>query len=338
MSDYIAFDTFAGNVIDVYQRDKEGFWELALAPFLDDKPINPKNITLGLRFGAWFSGLEKDSQKLLNSYSLEYGMDIASLASFRLQYLKDAYPVFAFLAVWMYERNLSEQLEKFGDILALATLAVSGYSILDSNIDTDKPIPVEILIAELLISEYERLSLSVFGECAVNMDILARMKRLFLKAEIREKSTRWKTSPYVKDYPKQLGAKAANAVSPFMLSLEKAGKIRFLEDYWNVFLSFGAAIQMIDDWEDLEEDVSNGHYSWLTLDYEKYYGCNNRGFLFETIRDDKELVRKTFDTCLDLLDDARRTCHSLGDLAIEKLVDVTEARVRSYYRSRFKIF
>jgi hypothetical protein len=50
-----------------------------------------------------------------------------------------------------------------------------------------------------------------------------------------------------------------------MLSLERLGKASLIEDYWEVFLLFGAAIQMIDDWNDLEDDLANGHYSYVTL-------------------------------------------------------------------------
>ena len=36
-----------------------------------------------------------------------------------------------------------------------------------------------------------------------------------------------------------------------MLSLERLGKASLIDQYWQVFLLFGAAIQMIDDWQDL---------------------------------------------------------------------------------------
>ena len=103
---------------------------------------------------------------------------------------------------------------------------------------------------------------------SVNLDIMHRMRSLFLEAEIREKAMRWKASPYRLDDPKQLGAKGANSVTPFMLSLERLGKASLIDAYWEVFLLFGAAIQMIDDWKDLEGDLAIGHYSYVTLGYE----------------------------------------------------------------------
>ena len=44
--------------------------------------------------------------------------------------------------------------------------AVAGYGILDENVDSDTPSPVEILTAQALIAEYETLALQIFGHSA----------------------------------------------------------------------------------------------------------------------------------------------------------------------------
>ena len=52
-----------------------------------------------------------------------------------MQYLKDAYPIFAFLAVWLDEQGLSDLTDRFSDILKAGVFAVAGYGILDANVD-----------------------------------------------------------------------------------------------------------------------------------------------------------------------------------------------------------
>lgn len=53
-----------------------------------------------------FKGLNDEAQQILKSFSSRYDLDISKWESNRVQYFKDAYPVFAFLAVWMDEEGL----------------------------------------------------------------------------------------------------------------------------------------------------------------------------------------------------------------------------------------
>jgi hypothetical protein len=71
--------------------------------------------------------------------------------------------VFAFLGVWMDEEGLSDLLENLGDILRAGRYAVAGYGILDAKVDSEYPFPVEILVAQALIGEYEALALCIIG-------------------------------------------------------------------------------------------------------------------------------------------------------------------------------
>jgi hypothetical protein len=99
----------------------------------------------------------------LRDFSAPLGFDVTKWKSNRLQYFKDAYPVFAFLAVWMDEEGLDEFVNNFGEILRAGVFAVAGYGILDVNVDSDAPSSVEILTAQALIAEYETLALRIFG-------------------------------------------------------------------------------------------------------------------------------------------------------------------------------
>ena len=269
-----AFGRFAPSILRVYHRDKEAFWKAVMAPFL----LNQVSLLAWLQhlpvdFGllSAFKGLDDEARQVLKEFSTPLGLDVTKWDSNRAQYFKDAYPVFAFLAVWMDEEGLIDFLENFDSILRAGVFAVAGYGILDANVDSDAPSPVEILTAQALIAEYETLALHIFGVSRVNLEILQRMRTLFLGAEIKEKTMRGKSSPYRLENPKDLGTKGANAVTPFMLSLERLGKASLIDDYWEVFLLFGAAIQMIDDWTDLEKDLAVGHYSYVTLGFDKLH-------------------------------------------------------------------
>ena len=335
-----AFERFAPAILQIYHRDKEAFWTAVMAPFLANQVsflewLQHIKVDVGLL--SAFRGLDDQAKQLLQDFSAPLGFDVTKWKSNRLQYFKDAYAVFAFLAVWMDEEGLTELVNNFGDILRAGVFAVAGYGILDANVDSDAPSPVEILTAQALIAEYETLALRIFGISEVNLDIMQRMRTLFLEAEIREKTTRGRASPYRLDNPKDLGAKGANSVTPFMLSLERLGKASLLDDYWEVFLLFGAAIQMIDDWNDLENDLANGHYSFVTLGFDQLHQLNDPKKIAQILRDDKKRVHDTYTCSKEMIAQSRAILRSLNDPCLVRLVDVTEARLDSFFRKELKM-
>jgi hypothetical protein len=335
-----AFERFAPAILRVYHRDKEAFWKAVMAPFLADNIsllawLGHLKVDVGLL--SAFKGLDDEARQILKDFSSPLGFDVTQWKSNRIQYFKDAYPVFAFLAVWMDEEGLTDLLENFGNILRAGVFAVAGYGILDENVDRDTPSPVEILTAQTLIAEYETAALHTFGVSKVNLDILQKMRTLFLQAEIKEKSMRHKASPYELDNPKQLGAKGANAVTPFMMSLERLGKADLIDDYWEVFLLFGAAIQMIDDWTDLEKDLAAGHYSYVTLGFEHLQECNDAKKIAQLLREDKKRVHDTYTCSKEMIVQTRSILKRLNDSCLVRLVDVTEMRLDSFFRKELKM-
>lgn len=335
-----AFARFAPAILQVYQRDKEAFWAAVLAPFLENG-ISLRawlhHLPVDVRLLAAFRGLDEAARQTLRDFSAPLGFDLTEWPSNRSQYLKDAYPIFAFLAVWMDDVGLPEFLARFDDVLRAGVFAVAGYGILDANVDSDAPSPVEVLTANALIAEYESLALRVFGVSAVNLDILHRMRTLFLQAEIREKAMRHKGSPYRLENPEQLGAKGANAVTPFMLSLERLGKAHQINDYWQVFLLFGAAIQMIDDWADLESDLAVGHYSFVTLGDQTLPTPLDPMVYAASLRGNVQRVRETHEVSKKMIAQARNILSQLDDQHLVRLVDVTELRLDSYFRKQLKL-
>ena len=335
-----SFKKFAPAILTIYKRDKELFWATIMSQFLSDQFFiknSWQKIKLGVELVSVFNALNKDAKNILNAYFKPLDIDINKWKSNRNSYFEDAYPIFAFLVVWMYEVGLTGLLNKFDDILKAGVFAVSGYGILDANVDGQEPSPVEILAAQALISEYETLAIRTFGITEINLEIMHKMRTLFLQAEIREKICRGKCSPYTKDNPKECGAKGANAVTPFMLALEQLNKTDQIDKYWEVFLLFGAAIQIIDDWTDLENDLTAGHYSYLTLGFGKTIKTSDLKTISKMLRTNEKLIEKTYNEGIHLINQSRKILKELNDPTLERLVDVTELRLKAYFSKELKM-
>lgn len=334
-----AFEKFAPAILQVYHRDKEAFWAAVMAPFLANRVSLAnwlQNLQVDVRLLSAIRGLDEDTIQTLKEFSAPLGFDITKWKSNRLQYFKDAYPMFAFLAVWIDEVGLSDLLAIFDEILQAGVFAVAGYGILDENVDSDTPSPVEVLTAQALIAEYESRTLQIFGVSKTNLDIMQRMRTLFLIAEIKEKHLRHKASPYRLENPKELGTKGAHAVTPFMLCLERLGKAALIDDYWEVFLLFGSAIQMIDDWDDLEKDLTAGHYSYVTLGFEGLDKIKDSKKIAQIMREDEKRVRDTYTCSKEMIAESRAILARLNDTMLVRIVDVTELRLDSFFRKEFK--
>lgn len=338
MQKYTAFKNFAPAILKVYRRDREAFWSAVMAPFLaNDFSILKwwQHLKIDVELLAAFRGLDNEARQILRDFSAPLGIDVTTWKSNRVQYFKDAYPVFAFLVVWMDEAGLGDFLEHFDDILRSAVFGVAGYGIMDENVDGSLPSPVEILTSQALIAEYEAVVLNVFGVTSINLNILHHMRSIFLAAEIKEKNVRGKASPYGWEHPEDCGAKGAHVVTPFMLSLERLGRAHLIEDYWRVFLLFGAVIQIIDDWTDLENDLAVGHYSLMTLNVENVRTAEPRK-LAQQLRTDVKCIRETHRVSKEMIAESRSILARLNDPFLVRLVDVTELRLDAYFRKELK--
>jgi hypothetical protein len=338
MNNFKHFNGFAPAIIKTYRQDKEAFWKAVFTPFLANKISLGgwlSNISVDIRLLNAFRGLDEDACQLMREFSAPFGFDITTWQSNRLQYFKDAYAVFAFLAVWMDEMHLDGLTSRFGEILQAGVFAVAGYGILDENVDSSSGLPVEILTAQALIAEYEYRVLNIYGVTPVNLGILHKMRRLYLEAEIKEKQARGKSSPYILERPEDCGSKGANAVAPFMLCLEKLDRVGQIDAYWQVFLLFGASIQVIDDWEDLEKDLAAGHYSYVTLGSKYFDPTIDPATNAARMRGDVIHARTTYDRSQAMIDRSREILRQLDDQYLGRLVDITELRLKKFFRTEF---
>jgi len=334
------FTEFAPAILKVYRRNKEALWSAVLAPFLADSVSLFdwwKHLAVDLELLAAFRGLDNEARQILREFSVPLGIDVTRWESNRLQYFKDAYPIFAFLVIWMSEMGLDDLLARFDDVLRSAVFGVAGYGILDENVDSNAPVPVEVLTSQALVAEYEALVLNVFGVTPTNLNILHKMRSIFLAAEVKEKNLRWKSSPYNLQNPRECGAKGAHVVTPFMLGLERLGRAHLIDDYWQVFLLFGAVIQIIDDWSDMEKDLAIGHYSLVTLGVKDLPRTDSQiEVLAKKLRTDQARIQENYHVCQKMLTEARAILARIDDPILTRLVDITGLRLESYFQKELK--
>ncbi|MEF2967568.1 hypothetical protein V3851_17205 [Paenibacillus sp. M1] len=338
------FDEFASRILRLYHGGKEDFWNAVMTPFLSDATILAKwkNRKVGLELLNIFKTVDRERKRFLTEYTLPLGFDVSRWQSLNKkdEYFKDAYPVYAFLVIWMEEVGLADNLNAFGDLLRAVVYGIAGYGILDVQVDGGRFSPVELLTAHKLIAEYEAGILRHFGTTEVNLNILHRIRAQFLDAEIKEKMLRGQSSPYEKDKPIECGFKAAHLLTPFMLSLERLGKSDAIDAYFEVFFLFGAVIQIIDDLKDLEEDLSIGHFTYITIDSDAvtlYQKGHKPGEIAKKLLKDERRLKTIHAACKQLLAEANRILQALNDPFLARIVDVTELRLDAYFRRDLKL-
>jgi hypothetical protein len=334
------FDVFASRVLEVYHVDTEAFWSAVMAPFLSNTTVISliKHKRVGLELMTLFKELDLERKRFLKEYSTSWGSDVNQWKSLlkKEEYFKDAYPIYAFLVIWMDHQNMTHQLSKFGDLLRAVMYGIAGYGILDVIVDEKNFSPVELLCAHQLIAEYETTILNTFGVSKANLFILHHIRNQFLNSEIKEKSCRMIKSPYIKEYPIECGFKAAHLLTPFMLSLEQLNKSHLTDDYFRVFFLFGAVIQIIDDLKDLEDDLSIGHFSYITLDSDALIqfkkGRKPRDIARSLLGDEKRL-QDIYHNCSEMIDQAMVMLQTLEDDLLARIVHVTDLRLKAFFRN-----
>jgi hypothetical protein len=332
-----AFDEFASKVLATYHEGEEEFWSDVMTTFLTDSTNGKSEFPRSsLELMGLFIAIDYHRRKFLKDYTTPLGFDINEWKSLNLKdkYYRDAYPIYAFLAIWMEENGLTDSLHSFGDMLRGVVYGIAGYGVLDVIVDGGDFSAVELLTAQKLIAEYETMMLKTFGVTEINLSILQQLRDRFLKAEIKEKSVRGEASPYDKEKPIDCGTKAAHLLTPFMLSLERLGKADLIDTYFEVFNSFGAVIQILDDIKDLEDDISIGHFSYVTLGtrtiplYKEGYSAKE---ITNMLLDDQQHLTNIYLTCKKLIKYSNEILLELKDPFLARIVDVTALRLDSFF-------
>jgi hypothetical protein len=120
-----------------------------------------------------------------------------------------------------------------------------------------------------MIDRQEGIFLDQFGHTQYACHLLSETKQQYFASEIKEKSLRWKVSPYSLDKPVECAYKAAPLFLPYALGLAAQGRQELTPVYKEIFESIMAVSQIIDDLGDLEADIEHGHFSLATVGIEQ---------------------------------------------------------------------
>ncbi len=282
-----------------------------------------------------FHTFDEAVDSVLQAFAAQQGYDLSESRNYQRRmeegYFQVVYPAVILYMVWLDREGQQRALENLGKFFQSTMLGVAGYMILDTNLDEQKLDAAEILLSLSFIQEHDRLLLETFDFDLSDYELLNRFKQLYLKAEIKEKQSRYVQSPYSKDHPEDCGYKAVHAYLPFFLLLNKSGKADQIDDYLQLFYEWGAPLQIMDDIMDLEEDLKNGHYSYPTLGFEKEIASQSPGELAMIIRSDKQHLQRLRRVCQNLMARSRNRCSQLRADLFGYFVDLLGARLDAFF-------
>ncbi len=277
---------------------------------------------------------------VLQAFADRQGFDLSESSNYRRRmeegYFRVTYPAIVMYMVWLDREGQQKAIEYLGKLFRSTMLGVAGYMMLDSDLDEQKQNSPEILLSLSFIQEHDRLLLECFDFDVAVYELLNRFKQLYLRAEIKEKRSRFTKSPYTIDHPEDCGYKAVHAYLPFFLLLEKSGKADQIEDYLEFFYEWGAPLQIMDDIIDLEEDLNNGHYSYPTLGFEKQISSRPPAEVAALIKSDREHLKRMQLICQRLMVSSRKRSIQLKADLFKYFVDLLEARLDAFFSEMLK--
>lgn len=282
-----------------------------------------------------FRIFDEAAGSVLQAFAAQQGYNLSESKNYRRRveegYFRVVYPALVMYMVWLDREGQAKAIENIGNFFQATMLGVAGYMMLDTNLDEQKQNSAEILLSLSFIQEYDRLLLETFDFDLADYELLSRFKQLYLKAEIKEKRSRFIHSPYTIDHPEDCGYKAVHGYLPFFLLLQKSGKADQIDEYLQFFYEWGAPLQIMDDIMDLEEDLKNGHYAYPTLGYEKELTGRLPGDLAALIRSDREQMKRMQWTCQELMDRSRERCARLNADLFGYFVDILAVRLDAFF-------
>lgn len=308
---------------------------LAAAPSAEDSKDAAEDMMVQA-----FRVFDSATDSILRASAARQGFDLSRSANYlrRMEegYFQVGYPFIVMYMVWLDRENQVTALENLGRLYQSTMLGIAGYMILDSILDEQKQNSAEILLALSFIQEHDLLLIESFEFQLADYELLSRFKQYYLKAELKEKQSRFTRSPYTKEHPEDCGYKAVHGYLPFALLLQKSGRGDQIDEYLQFFYEWGAPLQIMDDIMDLEDDLKNGHYSYPTLGFEDEITHLSPGELAALIRSDKEHIKQLQEVCQGLIDSARQRGIQLKADLFGYFVDILEARLDAFYAGLLK--
>ena len=212
------------------------------------------------------------------------------------------------LIFWIEHNKVKLPKHKLDKISEALLIGSAGYRLLDIHNDEGLLGKESAIIGNYFIHDYEEILLDIFIDKEETFRILSRNVRLYSEVEFLEKRNRWKTCPFSWDEPEKIGFKSSPVYSVFELLFRKAGKKEEeIESLFKGILYFTAALQMQDDFTDIEEDLTNGIETIVMSGFYEKFGIDVK-ISQELIQNflNEERISKFYNTTQSLFDKARK--------------------------------
>ena len=212
------------------------------------------------------------------------------------------------LIFWIEHNKVKLPKHKLDKISEALLIGSAGYRLLDIHNDEGLLGKESAIIGNYFIHNYEEILLDIFIDKEETFRILSRNVRLYSEVEFLEKRNRWKTCPFSWDEPEKIGFKSSPVYSVFELLFRKAGKKEEeIKSLFKGILYFTAALQMQDDFTDIEEDLTNGIETIVMSGFYEKFGIDVK-ISQELIQNflNEERISKFYNTTQSLFDKARK--------------------------------
>jgi len=264
-----------------------------------------------------------------------YGLDRsrAELAFRSDSYWKSA-PVFLVaFAFWLKTKGIARFIDVPEALIAILTGTV-GYRVMDLHFDHDRATKAEAMMGLALVREYEWAILRQFGITEANLASLASANREYFEGEILEKSGSLSECPYSFESLHLLARKASMVFFLFEAGLRICGEELHIDAYRNAFVRIAAAVQILDDLSDLEEDLSSGFRTLPSLGFDKEVLALSPIEAAHCIRGSKDAMNRLYSTCCELLTEAARILEEEREVVLGVMCQYYLLKVHRMFQGR----
>jgi hypothetical protein len=205
--------------------------------------------------------------------------EISSIRNlFDVKYYENSLSVYTTFAIfWMLHNKISISDSEISNLICSIFCGITGYRLIDIHSDSKKIGSEAVILGNYLIHIHEKILIESFPSInTVNtVSIINKYFELFSKVEYKEKSNRWKFSPFSRKNVEEISYKAAPLFTIFELIFRYSGmQEEKVDSLMKGIIYWAAAIQMADDLSDTKEDLENGFETIIMSGFYKKYGMS----------------------------------------------------------------
>ncbi len=225
-----------------------------------------------------------------------------------LSYYFDSVGRFTMVLIFWFEYNKvklsKEELYKISEAMLIGSM---GYRLIDIHNDEGLLGKESSIIGNYFIHNYEEILLDIFKD-PETFKIISKNVGSYSEVEFLEKRNRWKTCPFNWETPEVIGLKISPMYSIFELVLRLTKKDeKEIDSLLKGLVYFSAAIQMLDDFTDIKEDLANGIETIVMSGFFKKFGTDikiTQELIKSFLKEERTL--RFYNTTQSLFDQARK--------------------------------